>query len=127
VKLSRLDQWNARREAQAARYSCELTQRGLTVPQVPSWATPVWHLYVVRSPRRDDLQAALTRDRIGTMIHYPVPPHAQPAYRDAGFAPDAFPIARALANESLSLPIGPHLTSEQHARVIAAVNAHADR
>lgn len=62
------------------------------------------------------------------MIHYPIPPHLQPAYADAGFPRDCFPIARAIANEALSLPIGPHMTDAQQSAVIDAVcelDAHA--
>ena len=121
VKLPRLDEWNARRAAQALRYGCELAAAGLTLPTVPEWADPVWHLYVVRSAHRDALRDHLAARGVGTLIHYPVPPHRQPAYADTGFAHDAYPIARAIAGEALSLPIGPHLTAEQQALVIDAV------
>ena len=125
AKLPHLDAWNARRARLAARYTEELADTDLVLPLVPDWADPVWHLYVVRSRDRAALQQSLQRDGIGTMIHYPIPPHRQAAYASLGFAPDAFPIANAIADEVLSLPMGPHLTDEQQDRVIDAVRRHA--
>jgi len=120
VKLGVLDEWTARRRAVAAAYDAGLAGSGLTLPHVPNWAEPVWHLYVVRSPDRDALQARLTAAGIGTLIHYPIPPHMQAAHADLGLAPETLPLARDLANEVLSLPMGPHLGANLHA-VIAAV------
>jgi len=121
VKLRHLDAWNARRSDQAARYARELGGTSIALPEVPSWAQSVWHLYVVRTPKRDALKEHLAANGIGTMIHYPVPPHHQAAYADMNVPKDAFPIARAMACEALSLPVGPHMTSEQQGAVIAAV------
>ena len=123
VKLPRLGEWNARRAAQAQRYACELSATALSLPLVPAWAETVWHLYVVRSQCRDALRAHLSASGVDTLIHYPLPPHRQPAYADMGFDPGAFPIASAMANEVLSLPIGPHMTAEQQRIVIDAVKA----
>ena len=123
AKLPCLDQWNARRAAQAQRYGCELSATELTVPVIPSWADAVWHLYVVRSRSRDALRAHLLANGVDTLIHYPLPPHRQPAYADMRFDPDAFPLASIIANEALSLPIGPHMTVDQQAVVIDAVKA----
>jgi len=109
VKLRYLDEWNARRTAHAARYTAQLTGTGLVLPEVPSFAEPVWHLYVVQSPERDALQKKLSDVGIGTQIHYPIPPHLQTAYRDAGYAAGTFPIAESMANRLLSLPMGPQL------------------
>lgn len=125
VKLKHLDAWNARRSAVAAAYLRGLSDVGLTLPHVPAWADPAWHLFVVRHPRRDALQRALAAAGVGTLIHYPIPPHRQEAYRSAGWAPDAFPLASALAREVLSLPMGPHLSAEQVAQVIAQVRTAA--
>ena len=125
AKLGHLDEWNARRAAQAQRYACELNATDLALPVVPDWADPVWHLYVVRSGARDALRAHLSANGIDTLIHYPVPPHRQPACADMRFDPDAFPIASTIANEVLSLPIGPHMTSDQQALVIEAVKSFA--
>jgi dTDP-4-amino-4,6-dideoxygalactose transaminase len=112
VKLGVLDDWTDRRRAVAAAYAGGLTGGDLILPHVPDWADPVWHLYVVRSPGRDALQARLTEAGIGTLIHYPIPPHMQGAYAGLGMAPDALPLARDLAQEVLSLPMGPHLDQE---------------
>jgi dTDP-4-amino-4,6-dideoxygalactose transaminase len=112
VKLGVLDDWTDRRRAVAAAYAGGLTGSDLILPHVPDWADPAWHLYVVRSPGRDALQARLTGAGIGTLIHYPIPPHMQAAYAGLGMAPDALPLARDLAQEVLSLPMGPHLDQE---------------
>lgn len=121
VKLKHLDDWNDRRRAIAARYTEGLTGTGLALPHVPDWADPVWHLYVIRNAVRDSLQARLTEAGISTLIHYPIAPHMQAAYAEAGLAPDALPLARQLASEVLSLPIGPHLTEAQAGHVIRAI------
>ncbi len=118
AKLPYLDEWTARRQATAAAYTAQLKDCPLTLPHVPNWAEPVWHLYVIRSPERDELQKKLTAAGVGTLIHYPLPPHQQEAYADAGFAADAFPLAQSLATEVLSLPIGPQLESEKVDQVI---------
>lgn len=112
VKLQVLDEWNARRRGIAQRYLEGLAGSGLVLPQVPEWAEPVWHLFVVRAHQRDALARRLTTAGIGSLIHYPIPPHRQQAYADAGFAADAFPIATALATQVLSLPIGAQLPPE---------------
>lgn len=109
VKLKYLDEWNVRRTALAARYTEELAGTGLVLPEVPEWAEPVWHLYVVQHADRDGLKKAIAEAGIGTQIHYPIPPHLQEAYRDAGYAAGRFPIAESMANRLLSLPMGPQL------------------
>lgn len=121
TKIPLLDAWNDRRRAIAARYAEGLAGTDLILPAVPDWADPVWHLYVVRSANRTALAARLKAAGVETLIHYPIPPHLQAAYADLGYARGAFPIAEALADEVLSLPIGPHMTDEQVERVIAAV------
>lgn len=121
VKLAHLDEWNARRSAIAARYQQGLAGCGMTLPQVPDWAEPVWHLYVVRHPQRDALQQALNDAGVGTLIHYPIPPHRQQAYAAQGHKQGDFPIAEAMAEEVLSLPMGPHLYFEDQGQVIAAL------
>lgn len=121
VKLKYLDEWNARRKAIAGRYNAELANAGLILPQVPDWADPVWHLYVIQHPQRDAMQKALTEAGIGTLIHYPIPPHMQQAYRAANFAEGQFPIAERMAKEVLSLPMGPQLHLNDVHRVIEAV------
>jgi len=128
VKLRYLDAWNARRKAIAAQYLQGLTDTRLILPQVPAWADPAWHLFVVRlvhNSQRDVLQQHLTKAGIGTLIHYPIPPHKQQAYASAGFAAEAYPLAARMADEVLSLPIGPHLSAEQAVAVIAAIRKAA--
>lgn len=124
VKLKKLDEWNARRARIAAHYSEALADRdGLTLPAVPDFATPAWHLYVVRSRDRDRIAARLAQAGVQTLIHYPIPPHRQQAYAAMGLSEGSLPIAEALAGEVLSLPIGPHLGMEQAERVADAVRA----
>ncbi|MCX8089433.1 MAG: DegT/DnrJ/EryC1/StrS family aminotransferase [Verrucomicrobiae bacterium] len=122
AKLRRLDEWNERRRRIAARYLEALRGvPGLILPHVPDWAEPVWHLFVVRHPERDRLQQKLAEAGVGTLIHYPVPPHLSGAYADGGWKRGAFPIAESLADTVLSLPMGPHLTEAQVEAVIGAV------
>lgn len=120
VKLKHLDDWNDRRHKLALNYLQELTNSGLVLPFVPAWAEPVWHLFVVRSPERDLLQAALNKQGIGTLIHYPIPPHLSGAYA-ADFQGQQFGISEELAASVLSLPIGPHLSPVQQESVISAL------
>jgi dTDP-4-amino-4,6-dideoxygalactose transaminase len=121
--LKKLDEWNSRRAKVAAGYLARMSaETGLTLPYVPEWAEPVWHLFVVRHAQRDVLQQKLTAAGIGTLIHYPVPPHLSGAYADAGFKPGAFPIAEELSRTVLSLPMGPHLTKEHAAATVTEVN-----
>jgi dTDP-4-amino-4,6-dideoxygalactose transaminase len=123
-KLTTLDAFNGRRAAIAAFYNEGLAGvAGLVLPQVPAWADPVWHLYVIRHPQRDALAAALASAGIGTIVHYPVPPHLQPAYAELGYTAGAFPLSEAMHREVLSLPIGPTMTLEQAAYVVDTVRA----
>jgi len=121
VKLKYLDEWNARRAAIATRYNDELASSGLVLPTAPEWASPVWHLYVIRTRKREALQRHLTDAGIGSLIHYPIAPHMQQAYANQSFTRDDYPIAEAMANEVLSLPMGPQLSAEDQAQVIAAL------
>lgn len=125
AKLPHLDAWTNRRRTIAAAYAEGLRDSGLILPHVPNWAEPAWHLYVVRSPDRDGLQKRLAAAGVGTLIHYPIPPHMQSAYVNLGLAPNALPMARQLAGEVLSLPIGPQLPLADAAQVIEAVRAAA--
>ena len=121
AKLPHLGAWNDRRRAIAARYQRELASSKLVLPQAAEGCEPCWHLFVIRSPRRDALAAALAEAGVQTLIHYPIPPHRQAAYRDLGHGAGAFPIAEQLADEVLSLPIGPQMSDETVGAVIAAV------
>lgn len=124
AKLPSLDDWNARRCRIAARYDRELRGLPLMLPQSSPFAEPVWHLYVVRSPRRDALMAALHEAGVQSQIHYPVAPHRQKAYAELTGSVQ-LPMAERLAAEVLSLPIGPHLTDAQVDHVIHAVRTVA--
>ena len=127
VKLPHLDAWNARRATLALRYLEQLNGVGdLVLPFVPTWAEPVWHLFVVRTTQREALRAYLAERGIATQIHYPIPPHLSGAYRSLGYKAGAFPIAEQLAAEVLSLPISPHHTAEQIDSVSAAVRSFFD-
>ena len=116
VRLKHLDEWNSRRARIAAKYLQELQGTELVLPGVCEGADPVWHLFVVRSTRRDELQKYLKSRGVNTLVHYPVPPHLQSAYKDAGFG--AYPISEAIHREVLSLPMGPHLSEGEVARVL---------
>ena len=123
VKLKVLNTWNARRAEIASRYQTGLANVGLTLPSVPDWAEPAWHLYVVQHPQRDALQKKLGEAGVGTLIHYPIPPHLQQAYASAGYVHGQFPIAEQIASQCLSLPMGPHLDEASISAVIAALGA----
>lgn len=124
VKLKVLDNWNAKRAQIANRYQTALASTQLTLPFVPEWAEPAWHLYVVQHPQRDDFQKSLTDAGIGTLIHYPIPPHLQKAYASLGYTKGQFPLAEQVANQCLSLPIGPHLSDADASTIIAAANRY---
>jgi dTDP-4-amino-4,6-dideoxygalactose transaminase len=121
VKLKHLDDWNARRTAVAKQYLAGLADSGLVLPHVPEWAEPAWHLFVVRSKQRDALQQHLTEAGIGSLIHYPIPPHKQQAYAAAAWPASAFLLASAMADEVLSVPMGPHLPGSDVALVISGL------
>jgi len=111
VKLKYLDEWNQRRLEMALRYLDQLDG----IPDL------VWHIFAIRHPQRDWLARQLAKEQIGTLIHYPVPPHLSEAYRDAGYRRGSFPIAEQIAEEQLSLPLHPHLTGEQVEEIIGSV------
>jgi len=110
VKLRHLDEWNLRRKSLARQlhsYLCEIS--GIALPLEPPGLQSCWHLYIIRTAERDRVQEALKRRGIGTMIHYPLPPYRQKAYAELRLTRGSFPIADQLAEEVLSLPMGPHL------------------
>jgi len=113
VKLAHLEEWNSRRKDLAAIYLDELQDTGLVLPYVPIWAESAWHVFVVRSKRRDSLQQALREAGICTLIHYPVAPHLQAAYSELGLGIGSLPISEAIHREVLSIPMGPHCTQNQ--------------
>jgi len=109
VKLAHLDEWNSRRRRLARRYHETLAGCGLALPDQADGCEHAWHLYVVRSARRDALASVLAQRGVGTLVHYPVPPHLQPAYRELGLARGSLPLTEAIHDEVLSLPLAPHL------------------
>ena len=122
VKLTHLDEWNARRNAQAKLYSTSLAGCGnLTLPTVATWAQSAWHLFVVLHPQRDLLQEALAAAGVATLVHYPIPPNRQQAYKQAFSVKGEFCLAERIANQCVSLPIGPHLNEARTTALIAAV------
>lgn len=116
-KLALLDAWNEQRRLASADYCNALSNSGLVLPWVPEWAEPVWHLFVVRSSRRDVLQKTLADRGIATMIHYPIPPHLQPAYAEMKLPRGSLPIAEQIHREVLSLPMYPQFRHDQISRV----------
>lgn len=124
VKVRHLDAWNARRADIARHYLSELAGTSLVLPSVAPWAAPAWHLFVVQHRRRDELQAHLARMDIGTLIHYPIPPHKQAAYANTRVSETPLRVASRLATQVLSLPIGPHLSDEDVRSVTSAVHEY---
>ncbi len=120
VKLRHLDAWNEARRERAAVYT-ELL-RSVTPPREMAYGRSVYHLYVVQSPRRDELAAHLQERGIGTAIHYPVPVHLQAGYANLGYRASDFPVAERLAREILSLPIYPELSLDDLGIVAEAAN-----
>jgi dTDP-4-amino-4,6-dideoxygalactose transaminase len=123
VKLAKLDEWNDRRRSIARTYlhSLDVAPPGLTLPFVPTWAEPVWHLFVIRHNCRDMLQKVLAEGGIGSMIHYPIPPHKQQAYVDSNCA--SYPLSELIHRQCLSLPIGPSMSLGETQAVSDACNA----
>jgi len=121
VKLQHLDEWNERRRKAAGHYLEALGQLAdLTLPYVPDWANPCWHLFVVLHPKREELQQHLRREGIGTLIHYPTPPHLSAAYEAEGWESGDFPITERLARTALSLPMHPFLDPSLQDEIIEA-------
>ena len=111
AKLPLLDEWNARRSEIAAQYLKLLSGTNINVPVVSIDATPVWHLFVIRSRQRDELKVHLERHGVATVIHYPIPPHKQACYRN--LCNHDLPIADDLAKQVLSLPISPVMRTDE--------------
>ena len=122
VKLPTLDADNTHRAALAERYMDGLKDlRGVSLPEVAADCESVWHLFVIRHAKRQQLADHLASHGIGTVIHYPIPPHLQPAYASMGLQQGALPISEAMHAEVLSLPLGPTMSFSEVDEVIAAV------
>ena len=117
VKLKHLEKWTQRRRAIAHLYHKLLADTPLQLPREAAFAESVYHLYVVRHPRRDDLKKHLEVNGVGCALHYPLPLHLQKCYANLGYKEGAFPIAEKAARECLSLPVYPELTDAQVQRV----------
>ncbi len=114
VKLRHLDEWNRQRKIVADTYSEALDDcPHVITPNQPEWADSVWHQYVVRVSQRNQVQKQLTSASIGSLVHYPTPPHQSLAYAQDGFKARDFPIANSLAESVLSLPMGPHIPLDE--------------
>lgn len=120
VKLCKLDAWNDRRREIAQRYGERIHHPEIVTPFIPEWATAVWHLYVVRTSHRDQLQRYLLEHKIETMVHYPIPPHRQKCYREMTTL--CLPIAEQLSAESLSVPLFPSMQADKVEHVIDTIN-----
>jgi dTDP-4-amino-4,6-dideoxygalactose transaminase len=123
VRLAHLEAWNERRRGNARRYLDALSGLPLTLPPEDGELTSAWHQFVIRVPDRDRVRAALAEQGVETLVHYPVPPFAQPAFAGLGIGPGTFPIAERLAAEVLSLPVGPHLSPDAARRVVEALRS----
>ncbi len=125
TKLTHLDEWNKRRQKIASYYLEHLTGLpDLILPFAPSWVTPIWHIFAVQTSHRDELQQYLKAKGVGTLIHYPVPPHLAKAYSELNLPKDTFPISEAIASSELSLPIGPHLSLDQAEYVVRTMQEY---
>jgi dTDP-4-amino-4,6-dideoxygalactose transaminase len=135
VKLRRLTDWNEKRRQNAFRYNELLNgvipQHGSTAapqhhnavitPYEPSWAKAVYHLYIIRTRKREEVQKYLSENGIGTGLHYPIPLHLQKAYEDLGYVEGDFPITEKVASEILSLPMYPQITTDQQEYVATKI------
>ena len=125
IKLKELNRDNLKRVEIARLYSELLEGVGdLILPELAADATSVYHLYVIRTKKRDELQTYLAKHGIGTMIHYPVPPHLQQAYIDLGYKKGDFPIAEEIANTCLSLPISPSMQINEVQEVVKVLHEY---
>jgi dTDP-4-amino-4,6-dideoxygalactose transaminase len=122
VKLKYLDEWNQRRSRIATLYLDRLRDLpDLGLPHVPPDVIPVWHVFIITHPERDRLQKYLKDQGVGTLIHYPVPPHLSEAYQDLGYHAGDFPITEKIADTVLSIPMGPHLSKDDADYVIEKI------
>jgi dTDP-4-amino-4,6-dideoxygalactose transaminase len=137
IKLKHLPNWNEKRRQNASLYTQHLslntrqstlntqhlTLNTIVTPYEPAWSKAVYHLYIIRTKRRDDLQRYLADNGINTGLHYPIPLHLQSAYRRAGLTNGNYPITEKVASEILSLPMFPQLTTEQIEYIVNKIKA----
>jgi len=121
VKLRHLDDWNAARRQHAKAYSRELADTGLRLLEVPIDCTSVYHIFPLFTERRDELRAHLHAAGVSTGVHYPIPVHLQPGYRDLGYNAGDLPRTERICHEVLSLPMYPELSSETLTKITGSV------
>lgn len=126
VKLRHLDDWNAARRSHAKLYNELLTDARVSLPVVADYALPVWHLYVIRVADRVGLQDYLNQRNISSGIHYPIPVHLQPAFEYLGYAQGRFPITERYAEQIVSLPMYPELSSEMIEYAVGAIKEYVN-
>lgn len=127
VKLRHLDEFNAERCKIASRYNTELSEKYFKNPQIRPGADSTWHQYVIHTSYRDELMEYLKEHGIGTLIHYPIPPHLSQAYQYLGKKEGDYPIAERYANEVLSIPMYNGMTEEEQSYVIKKINEFVPR
>ncbi len=121
AKFPHLDEWNEKRRELSKRYNEYLAPLGIVTPVEREWAKHVYHLYIIRSANRDELQAFLKEKGIASEVYYPIPPHLSVPCRKYGYKEGDFPLAEKAAKETLALPLYPELTLNQQDEVIATV------
>jgi len=121
AKLTHLPQWNLRRNEIATFYDAALAETDVIPPTRIPHARHVFHQYVIRTPKRDELKEYLARQGIGSMVYYPKPLHLQQCFADLGYRPGSLPVAEAACREVLALPIFPELTEQELNRVANAI------
>jgi dTDP-4-amino-4,6-dideoxygalactose transaminase len=132
VKLKHLSEWNEKRRQNVSLYNDYFTKHlslnthhstlnTVITPHEPAWAKAVYHLYIIRTKKRDELQKYLSANGISTGLHYPIPLHLQKAYANNGFRQGGFPVTEKVASEILSLPMFPNLSEEQIEHVVEKI------
>ena len=125
VKLKYLDKWNTRRAKVAEYYLENLAEVSeIILPFVAKEISPAWHLFVARSTKRDELQKHLANAGIGTMIHYPLPPHLSQAYKILNFKTGDFPATEIIADTIFSLPMSPHISTDHLWKVVETLRSY---
>jgi dTDP-4-amino-4,6-dideoxygalactose transaminase len=127
VKLRHLDDWNAARREHANLYRRLLAGAGVGLLEEMDYGRPIYHIFPVFTPRRDELLEHLKADGVQTNIHYPIPAHLQPANTDLGYKAGDLPVTERAANETLSLPMFAELTNEQIEAVVKSINRFEKR
>jgi dTDP-4-amino-4,6-dideoxygalactose transaminase len=117
AKLPHLDSWNARRAAIARRYAEVLASSPIQAAPAAAWAQPSYYLYVVLSKQREALRSALAEAAVGNDVHWPEPPHLQPAFAGLGYGPGSLPVTERLCNEVVTIPVFPELTDAEVERI----------